>query len=263
VRPRPGYVREIAAERRAWLTKAARAARPVRGAAMGQGVVASVISDEARAGDTIIAAAGTQLMALHKLATAKEGVEYQVEFGYSCMAHEIAAAIGVRLAGAKGEVIAYLGDGGYMMNPTELVTAYQEGLKITVVLSENHGFQSIYGLQMARAGRDFGNEFRRRERRSKRLAGEYLELDFAANAASMGARTWRVSTEGELRAALAEARAERRRPCVIIAEVEPHGSLPEPGVWWDIGIAETSGDAATRKLRDADRRDQARQRFYY
>jgi len=179
------------------------------------------------------------------------------------MAHEIAAAIGVRLAGRRGEVIAYLGDGGYLMNPTELVTAYQEGLKITVVVMENHGFQSIYGLQMARAGREFGNEFRFRSRQTGRLEGGYLELDLAANASSLGARTWRASSTAELRQALGEARAERRRPCVIVAEGEPHRDLPDAGVWWDIAIAETSGDPATRALRAADRRRQARQRFYY
>jgi len=263
VRRRPGYLREMASEQKSWEAKAARAVRSKRGEAMGQGKVTSVISDEAQAGDTVIAAAGTQLMVAHMLATSKEGVEYQIEFGFSCMAHEIAAAIGVRLAGAKGEVIAYLGDGGYMMNPTELVTAAQEGAKITVVVSENHGFQSIYGLQMARAGREFGNEFRHRDRKSKHLAGEYLDLDLAANAASMGARTWRVSSERELRAALAEARAVKRGPCVIIAEVTPHSSVPDNGVWWDIGIAKTTGDAATQKLRDADRRNKARQRLYY
>ncbi|MBT7864262.1 MAG: 3D-(3,5/4)-trihydroxycyclohexane-1,2-dione acylhydrolase (decyclizing) [Gemmatimonadetes bacterium] len=263
VKPRTGYLREIAAERKSWRAKAEKAGRQVRGKPLGQGTIATVISEEAQAGDTIIAAAGTQLMAAHKLAVSKPGVEYQIEFGYSCMTHEIAAAIGVRLAGRKGEVIAYLGDGGYMMNPTELVTAYQEGTKITVVVVENHGFQSIYGLQMARAGRDFGNEFRARDRQSKRLAGEYLELDFAANAASMGALTWRAASATELRSALTEARAEKRRPCVIVVEAEPHTDTPDPGVWWDIGIAETSGDEATRKLKAADRRDEAHQRFHY
>ena len=263
VRRRVGYLREMAGERSKWVTKAGRAARQVRGEAMGQGVVATVISDEARSGDTIIAAAGTQLMAIHKLGLAKEGVEYQIEFGYSCMAHEIPAAIGVRLAGAKGEVVAYLGDGGYMMNPTELVTAAQERMKITVVVSENHGFQSIHGLQMARAGRDFGNEFRHRDRKTNKLAGDYMDLDFAANAASMGARTWRASSAAELRQALSEARAVKRQPCVIIAEVEPHRDMPDAGMWWDIGIAEVSGDVTTRKLRAADQRNQDRQRLYY
>jgi TPP-dependent trihydroxycyclohexane-1,2-dione (THcHDO) dehydratase len=47
------------------------------------------------------------------------------------------------------------------------------------------------------------------------------------------------------------------------AEVEPHRGLPDAGVWCDIAIADTSGDAATRRLRSADRRNQAHQRLYY
>ena len=72
-----------------------------------------------------------------------------LEFGYSCMTYEIPAAIGVRMAQRKGEVRVLVGDGTYLMLPTEIVTAVQEGRKITVVIAENHGFQSIRGLQMA------------------------------------------------------------------------------------------------------------------
>jgi 3D-(3,5/4)-trihydroxycyclohexane-1,2-dione acylhydrolase (decyclizing) len=39
------------------------------------------------------------------------------------------------------------------MNPTELATAVQEGLKITVLISKNDGFQCIRDLQLRSAGR--------------------------------------------------------------------------------------------------------------
>jgi 3D-(3,5/4)-trihydroxycyclohexane-1,2-dione acylhydrolase (decyclizing) len=57
------------------------------------------------------------------------------------------------------------------------VTALQHGLKITVVISENHGYQSIQRLQLWRHGKMFGNEFR--ARRNGQLDGDYLQLDLA------------------------------------------------------------------------------------
>jgi 3D-(3,5/4)-trihydroxycyclohexane-1,2-dione acylhydrolase (decyclizing) len=160
-------------------------------------------------------------------------------------------------------VYVLIGDGTYLMNPSELATAVQEGLKVTVVLSNNHGFQIIRNLQMGRVGHSFGNEFRARDPKSGRLEGEYLGIDFAKNAESFGARAWRARTADELRAALAEARAETG-PCLIEVETEPHRYLPGSGVWWDVAPAETTDDATTRGLREEFERSQRDlQRLYY
>jgi len=126
------------------------------------------------------------------------------------MGYELPAAIGVRMAQPGGEVYVFIGDGTYLMNPTEIVTSAQESLKFTLILSENHGYQCIRQLQMGKVGHSFGNEFRGRNFATNRLEGEYIEIDFARNAESMGARAWHVRTEEELRKALREARAEKR-----------------------------------------------------
>jgi 3D-(3,5/4)-trihydroxycyclohexane-1,2-dione acylhydrolase (decyclizing) len=164
------------------------------------------------------------------------------------MGYEIPAALGVRMAQPQGEVYVFIGDGTYLMNPTELVTAAQEGLKITLALSENHGFQCIRNLQLNRSGHSFGNEFRLRDPRTNRLEGEYVKIDFAKNAESMGARVWKASTPDELRTAIREARTERRT-CAIVVETEPYRFPPDSGVWWDVAVAEVSGDPVTRELR--------------
>ena len=88
------------------------------------------------------------------------------------------------------------------MNPTELATAVQEGLKITVTLSRNHGFQCIRDLQLRSTGADFGNEFRTRDRDTNRLDGDFIEIDYAQIAEGFGARAWSARTAAELRAAL-------------------------------------------------------------
>jgi 3D-(3,5/4)-trihydroxycyclohexane-1,2-dione acylhydrolase (decyclizing) len=232
------------------------------GEAMSQGQLIRIINDEAQPGDTVVAAAGTPPGDLHKIWDATGGRKCHLEFGFSCMGYEIPAGLGVRLAQPGGEVFVLVGDGTYLMNPTEIVTAMQEGLKITIILSENHGFQAIRQLQMARAGRSFGNEFRTRNNSSKRLDGEYITVDFAKNAESMGARVWKAATADEVRAALREARTERR-PCAIVVETEEHRYLPSSGVWWDVAPAEASSDPLTRELRGQYEDQRKKYQTYY
>jgi len=263
MRPRPAHLDEIRAARAAWeetLRSEVFVRRPTE--AMSQGELIGVVNQAARPGDTAIAAAGGLPGDLQKLWDATGGRQCHLEFGFSCMGYELPAAVGVRLAQEQGEVVAYIGDGTYLLNPGELVTPLQHGLKITVVISENHGFQSIRRLQMGRVGRPFGNEFRSRDG-GGRLEGDYVGLDLARSAEGLGARAWRAATPDELRAALEQARGESR-PCVIVCETEPHRYLPDAGVWWDVAPAETTGDPTTRSLRgEFEQNRGALQRLHY
>jgi 3D-(3,5/4)-trihydroxycyclohexane-1,2-dione acylhydrolase (decyclizing) len=252
---------DVERARTAWLEQRARLAEESDGT-MTQAQLILTLNEVVRSGDTVVTAAGTPPGDLLKLWDATGSRECHLEFGYSCMGYEMPGALGVRLAQEGGEVYAYVGDGTYVLNPGELVTALQHRLKITVVISENHGYQSIRRLQMARVGRHFGNEFRLRDG-GGRLEGPYLELDLAKSAEGLGARAWRASRPDELRAALEAARAEDR-PCVIVCETEPHRYLPDAGVWWDVAPAEVSGFPEVQERRAEYERDRgARQRFYY
>jgi 3D-(3,5/4)-trihydroxycyclohexane-1,2-dione acylhydrolase (decyclizing) len=264
IRPRASYLAEIAAARRQWADRLEREVfTPHPGEAMSQAELIQTLNQSARSGDTVIAAAGGPPGDLLKLWDSTEGRTCHLEFGYSCMGYEIPAGLGVRLAQDSGEVFVLIGDGTYLMNPTELMTALQEDLKITVVVSENHGYQCIRRLQMWRTGVSFGNEFRRRDPDTKRLEGQYVAIDIARNAESLGARAWHVQTPEELREALAQARLERGT-CVIVAEIEKHRNLPGGGVWWDVAPAEASREPITQTLRAEYERDRARlQRFHY
>jgi len=234
------------------------------GEILSQGQLIHILNEEAQSGDTVIAAAGGPPGDLHKLWDATGGRTCHLEFGFSCMGYEIPAGLGVRLAQPEGEVFVVVGDGTYLMNPTEIVTAKQERLKVTLIISENHGFQVIRQLQMAKAGRSFGNEFRARDTKSHRLEGEYLSLDFAQNAESLGARVWKASTQDEIRAALREARKERHRPCAVVVETQKHRYLPGSGVWWDVAPAEVSSDRITQELRSQFESDRKKlQKFLY
>ena len=264
VKPNAAYVQEVTGLKNQWERQLkGEVFQQVQGEAMSQGQLIGVLNSEAKSGDIIITAAGSPPGDLMKILDATNGRACQLEFGYSCMAYEIPAGLGARMAQAEGEIYVYIGDGTYLMNPTEIVTAVQEGLKITIVISENHGYQCIRGLQMARAGQSFGNEFRVRDGKTNRLEGAYLKIDFAKNAESMGARAWNANTPEALRKALQEARSETR-PCVIVVETEKYRSLPGSEVWWDVAVAEVSQDPVTQKLRAEYERDRERlQRFHY
>jgi 3D-(3,5/4)-trihydroxycyclohexane-1,2-dione acylhydrolase (decyclizing) len=270
VKPSEAYRAEVAELRDRWEQERDQALHADHEAGMTQGRLIGVMQDAARAGDTIIAAAGGPPGDLLKVWDATEGRSCHLEFGYSCMGYELPAALGVRLARPDGEVVSFIGDGTFLMNPTEIVTAVQEGLKITLVISENHGFQVIRRLQMLRAGREFGNEFRARDGDGSadgalaggRLAGDYVALDLAKVAEGLGATAFRVATPDEARDALGRAR-EAEGPVVIVAETVPHTDLPGAGVWWDVAPSEVSGDEVVRKLRAEYEADRERlQRWY-
>ena len=239
-------------------------------AALTQGQLIGLLQEHAQSGDTIIAAAGGPPGDLQKVWDATEGRFVHLEFGFSCMGYELPAAIGVRFAepDPSKRVLSLLGDGTFLMAPTELVTAAQEGLPITIVIPENHGYQVIHRLQMGRNGREFGNEFRYRDgsleigsAKPARLEGDYLQVDLVKIAEGLGARALRATTADEVRAALAETR-DHGGPVVLVVPVIPHADLPGAGVWWDVAPAEVSEQEAVAQLRDEYEEGLASQRWY-
>ncbi|HWD44774.1 MAG TPA: thiamine pyrophosphate-dependent enzyme, partial [Actinomycetota bacterium] len=236
---------------------------PDTGALLTQGQVIGLMQEHAQAGDTVVAAAGGPPGDLQKVWDATEGRFTHLEFGFSCMGYELPAAIGVRLAepDPARRVVSLLGDGTFLMAPTELVTAAQEGLAVTIVIPENRGYQVIHRLQMLRSGREFGNEFRYRDggleltgaaegagAKPPRLEGGYLEVDLVKVAEGLGARAVRATTADEVRAALADTRGHDG-PVVIVVPAIPHADLPGAGVWWDVAPAEVAEREAVARLR--------------
>jgi 3D-(3,5/4)-trihydroxycyclohexane-1,2-dione acylhydrolase (decyclizing) len=155
------------------------------------------------------------------------------------MGYEIPAGIGVKMAEPEREVIVAIGDGTYLMLNSEIVTAVAEGLAITVVVFDNHGYQCIKDLAWNVGVPQFGNELRFRESSTGRLTGDYVPVDFAKHAEAMGAIGVTARTEEEIRAALAAARSARR-PTVIHVYVSPEKRAPGYEGWWDVPPAEVS-----------------------
>ncbi|MFJ6386234.1 3D-(3,5/4)-trihydroxycyclohexane-1,2-dione acylhydrolase (decyclizing) [Streptomyces sp. NPDC091972] len=218
------------------------------------GALDAVVGDE----DVVINAAGSLPGDLHKLWRARGPRQYHLEYGYSCMGYEIPAAIGVQQAAPDTPVWALVGDGTYLMMPTELVTAVQEGLPINLVLVQNHGYASIGGLSESVGGERFGTAYRYRAADGT-FSGAPLPVDLAANAASLGMDVLRAKTVRELREALAAARASDRPTCVYVETDPATEAAPPAEAWWDVPVAETASRTAAVEARtEYDRQAAAR-----
>ncbi|MFJ1968113.1 3D-(3,5/4)-trihydroxycyclohexane-1,2-dione acylhydrolase (decyclizing) [Streptomyces sp. NPDC087903] len=208
--------------------------------------------------DVVINAAGSLPGDMHKLWRARSPRQYHLEYGYSCMGYEIPAAIGVQQAAPDTPVWALVGDGTYLMMPTEIVTAVQEGLPVNLVLVQNHGYASIGGLSESVGGERFGTAYRYRAADGT-FSGAPLPVDLAANAASLGMDVLRAKTVRELREALVTARASDRPTCVYV-ETDPAATAPPAEAWWDVPVAEVASREAASSARERYERDVAARR---
>jgi 3D-(3,5/4)-trihydroxycyclohexane-1,2-dione acylhydrolase (decyclizing) len=196
-------------------------------------------------GDIVINAAGSMPGDLQALWRAPNPRQYHVEYAYSCMGYEIPAALGTKLAAPDAEVVAIVGDGTYQMLPQELATIAQEGLKVIVVLLQNHGFASIGALSESRGSQRFGTSYRRRNPATGELDGDEVPVDFAANARSWGLDAREVATIAEFRDAYRKAAASERST-VIVIETDLLGPNPPASGWWDVPVSQVSDLASTQ-----------------
>ena len=259
----PHYVHEYAEERLRWQRRVDAAyAVPDEDARPTQAQVLGVLDTLVDGSDILINAAGSLPGDLHKLWRTRSTDQYHVEYGYSCMGYEIPAALGVLLAAPGRPVWALVGDGTYLMNPTEIVTAVQERLPLRLIVLQNHGYASIGGLSEAVGAERYGTDYRHRDAEGG-FTGAPLPVDLGANAASLGMSVLRPRTVRDLREALAAARAATVPTCVYVETETPDTvSGPPPAqAWWDVPVAETSTRPSAVKAREEyDRHVTARRR---
>lgn len=195
--------------------------------------VYETVNATAKGGDWVVAAAGWTPGDLLKLWRVPELGHAHLEFGFSCMGHELPSALGIRLhEGPDREVVVIVGDGSLLMALAELLTAVQYGLKATVVVVDNGGFGSIDALARDTVGVSVGNRFVDAD-------GHELRVDVAAIARAFGCEGVRVEDAGALRDALDAARAGTNTTVIHCPVAD--GDIPPSGTFWDLGIPETAG----------------------
>lgn len=261
-RPAEEYREEIRSLKARWDAEVDRLRTERPGEKLTQANVLGIVNDAAGPQDVVLNAAGSMPGDLLKIWRPVDPKGYHLEYGYSTMGYEIPGGLGVKMAAPEREVFVMIGDGSYLMMNTEIVTTIQEGYKLIIVLVDNGGYQSIHGLQMSSGSPSFGNELRFRDEGTGRLAGEYMPIDYAANAASMGALAFKADDEASLREALQKAK-EADRTVLIHVTVDPEARVPGYDSWWDVPIAEVSGQESVQQALAGYREAKKRQRYYY
>ena len=245
---------ELTADEREQWTAAVDASFAATGAAVpGQPEIINAVQSATDPRDVVVQAAGSLPGDLQKLWRVRDPLGYHVEYAFSCMGYEIAGGMGVRRAAPDRDVIVMVGDGSYLMLHTELVTAVAEGIKIIVVLLQNHGYASIGHLSETVGSQRFGTQYRYLDADQLDFQGEErLPVDLAANARSYGVDVIEIASGPaavtDLTAAVRTAKASDRSS-VIHINSDPLVYAPDGEGWWDVPVAQVSTTDATTTAR--------------
>lgn len=262
------FAQRIAEEKAAWDAEVDKSFAPSGLALPGQPEIIGAVQASTSEKDVIVQAAGSLPGDLHKLWRVRDALGYHVEYAFSCMGYEIAGGIGAKrgldAAGDDRDVVIMVGDGSYLMLNTELVTAVAEGIKVIVVLIQNHGYASIGHLSETVGSQRFGTWYREYDADAKNFQGEQiLPVDLAMNARSYGMDVIEVEPSAnaieDLKAAMATAKASEKSTFIHINS-DPLIYAPDGAGWWDVPVSETSTLDSTNAAREEYLKNQALQR---
>jgi 3D-(3,5/4)-trihydroxycyclohexane-1,2-dione acylhydrolase (decyclizing) len=255
-----GYAAATETHRERWEAEVDRIYAQRHGPPLSQGEVIGVVNEVSRDRDVVVCAAGSLPGDLHKLWRTRDPKGYHMEYGNSCMGYEIAGGLGVKMAAPDRDVYVMVGDGSYLMMAQEIVTALQEGYKINIILIDNHGFSSIGGLSRSLGNRGMGTDYKYRS--NGKLDGKTIQVDFAANAASLGAHTVRARTHDEFVKALTECR-DNPLTSVVVVETAIDSRVPGYESWWDVPVAEVSEVESVQRARKEYEKTRQKERNFF
>ena len=225
-----------------------------------QGEVIGAVNSFSKPEDIVLCAAGSLPGDLHKLWRTRNPKGFHLEYGYSCMGYEIAGGLGAKMARPDSEIYVMVGDGSYLMMSQEIVTSIQEKQKMTIILLNNDGYSSIGSLSSSLGSEGFGTYYRYRNEETDQLDGGKLPIDYAANAASMGAHVIKAANVKELNSALEKAKTIDKTT-VIYIEVDRKKAVPG-FAWWDVAVAEVSEKDAVKDSLKTSLENKKTQKYY-
>lgn len=225
-----------------------------------QGAIIGAVNLFSSPKDVVLCAAGSLPGDLHKLWKTRDSKGFHLEYGYSCMGYEIAGGLGAKMGDPSREVYVMVGDGSYLMMAQEIITSIQEGYKLTIVLINNNGYASIGGLSKSLGTNGFGTHYKFRDKKSRQLDGNFLPVDLAGNAESLGAIVLRTKTIRDFRNALATAKLNKRTT-VIYIETDREQRVGGYA-WWDVPVAEISTAASVKQSYQKLKNNRKQQRYH-
>jgi len=231
-----------------------------------QGELIGILNELSSPDGIMVNAAGSMPGDLHKLWRARHPKNFHMEYGNSCMGYEIAGGLGVKMAAPERDVYVIVGDGSYLMLSSDLATSIQEGRKLIVILWDNGGFKSIGALSRSLGQDGFGTRFVFPKNGSlpSDSAGEdveYLPIDYAANARSLGACVIECKTSEDYAEAIRAAQAADRTTLIYIRN-DRYVGVPGYDSWWDVPVAEVSENSAVQEARKAWEARRAEERYF-
>ena len=200
--------------------------------------------------DVIVCAAGSAPGDLHKLWRTKNSKGFHLEYGNSCMGYEIPGGLGVKMADPDREVYVICGDASYLMLPSDIITTIQEGYKITIILINNEGYASIGGLSNSVGGEGFGTHFKYRNPKTGQLDGDFLPVDLAKNAESLGAIVYKPKGMKEYVNALEKAKKNDTTTVVYVDTIRDRKMDGYAYSWWEVPVPEVSKSKKVQKVRE-------------
>ncbi len=256
------YRDQVANYNKRWDEKVTAAYTPEGEGLPSQSEVIGAVNEFSDPGDVLVCASGSLPGDLHKLWRTRESKGFHLEYGYSCMGYEIAGGLGAKMACPDREIYVMVGDGGYLMMPSEIVTSIQEGYKLTIILIDNKGFASIGGLSKSIGNEGFGTQYKYRDQNTGLLEGDYLPVDLAANAASLGAEVIKTDSIASFKNALKQAKSFSKTT-VIYIETVPERKIAGYGyAWWDVPVAEVSELKSVQEARKKYDEERKNQKYY-
>jgi acetolactate synthase I/II/III large subunit len=155
--------------------------------------------------DILISDVGAHKIWIARFYPAYEENTVLISNGFASMGFAIPAAISARLLYPDRNIIAAVGDGGFLMSVGEINTAVRLGINFVCIIFNNGG----YGLI----------EWKERLRYHSEFFTKFDNPDFVKLAESFGALGYRVTTENDLLPMIKDALAQKR-PAIIDCPVD-------------------------------------------
>lgn len=160
----------------------------------------------------ITVGAGTHLLYPMAFLPCLEPLTYLSAVNFGAMGFGFPAALAAKLVHPEREVVAILGDGDFMMTLQDLETACREGIKVLVLVMNDHMYRVL--------------NIRQRIQCQGRILGTcHGNPDFAALARSFGAAGWRLEKVADIQPVLREALAVEG-PAVVDVVIDPDDLPP-------------------------------------
>ena len=149
--------------------------------------------------DIAVTAAGGLVGEVVQVWRPKELNTHETEWGFSCMSYEISGALGIKMANPNKEVIAFIGDGSYLLYNSDIYSSVITDHKLIIIVCDNGGHAVINRLQLYKGGKEFNCLLKSSK------TTNLVPVKFADHAKSMGADGEHVNSISELEEAFEDA----------------------------------------------------------